>query len=350
MSRLAKAIVAASVIAVMAVAGPALAQKKKGEVHLVLANGYGKKIPMNHMFHWLIAPRLERYSGGRITTDVQTQGKLCSEHKCIEQVKLGQIDIGSSSAGNMGAFGPTFDVTFLPYLWLTDTAAQNAYNGWLGKILKEKSAKEQGLHNLGVFVTGGFRQLENTVREVRVPKDLKGIKIRVTKSPVEFSLIKAWGAIPVPYDWGQLYEGLQAGVVQGMYIPHVYTALRKFHEVTPYITETGGNLPVLVLSMKKDRFDKLPKWAQDVIDKVFAEMKQENLAIDRLAREQAIEILKTGAKVYTPTKDELAQWFSAAPEAWKKVKGRFDPAIPRRALKDQGNTKLLKMLEKIGAL
>ena len=31
-------------------------------------------------------------------------------------------------------------------------------------------------------------------------------------------LIKNWGAVPVPYDWAQLYQGLQTGVVSGQYV------------------------------------------------------------------------------------------------------------------------------------
>ena len=127
-----------------------------------------------------IAPRLVQYSGGRISVDLQQQNKLCSEHKCIEQVKLGQIDIGSSSAGNMGAFGSTFDTNFLPYLFKTDSYAMKVLDmktGWYGKELRQRVRKEMDLHLLASVVSGGFRSLDNTVREVRVPKDLKGIAV-----------------------------------------------------------------------------------------------------------------------------------------------------------------------------
>jgi TRAP-type C4-dicarboxylate transport system substrate-binding protein len=355
MSQLAKAAVAAALVAVMAAVAPgtAQAQAKKGEVHLVLATGYGAKISMNHLFRWLIKPRLMQYSGGRISVDLQQQNKLCSEHKCIEQVKLGQIDIGSASAGNMGAFGSTFDTNFLPYLFKTDTYATKVLDvetGWYGKELRARVREEMDLHLLASVISGGFRSLDNTVREVRVPKDLKGIKIRVTKSPVEFSMIKDWGAIPVPYDWGQLYEGLQSGVVQGMYIPHLYTALRKFHEVTPYITETGGGMVTLNQSMSTKRFDSLPKWAQDVVEKVFRDFRNESLAVDRLAAAQAVEILESQAQIYRPTDAEYALWSAAAPKSWLKVKGRYRPETVTRLLEEQGQTEFLALLKKVGAI
>jgi TRAP-type C4-dicarboxylate transport system substrate-binding protein len=355
MSHLAKTVVSAALVAVMAAVSPgtADAQAKKGEIHLVAGTGYGNKIAMNHLFRWLVKPRLMQYSGGRISVDLQQQNKLCSEHKCIEQVKLGQIDIASASAGNMGAFGAAFDTNFLPYLFKDDAYATKVLDtdtGWYGQELKKRVRDEMGLHLLSSVVSGGWRSLQNNVREVRVPKDLKGIKIRVTKSPVEFSMLKAWGAIPIPYDWGQLYEGLQSGVVQGMYIPHLYTALRKFHEVTPYMTETGGNMATLNQAMSTERYDALPKWAQDVIDRVFADLRHESLAVDRLSRAQAVEILESQAKIYRPTEAEYNLWAAAAPKSWLKVKGRYRPETATRLLQEQGLTEFLELLKKAGAL
>lgn len=354
MSRLVKTVVAAAIIVGVAAFAPGSAQAQKmGELKLAIGSGYGAKIAANRMFAWIVKPRLEKYSNGRIAVDLQQENKLCSEHKCIEQVKLGQIDIGSSSAGNLGAFGQAFDTNFLPYLFKTDAYMMKVINmktGWYGKELRQRTREEMGLHLLSSISGGGFRSLENSVREVRVPKDLKGIKIRVTKSPVEFSMIQDWGATPVPYDWGQLYEGLQSGVVQGMYIPHLFTALRKFHEVTPFITETGGGMVTLNQVMSAKGYDSLPGWAKEVVDRVFGEFQEESLAIDRLYGAQAVEILKSKAQVYTPTEAEYKLWYSAAPKSWLKVKGRYRPATVRRILKEQGQDEFIKLLEKVGAI
>ena len=349
MSRAFMTAIAAAAIAGVVAVTPAHAQDK-GELHLVIGTGYGEKIAMNHLFRYLVKPRLVKYSGGRISVDLQQENKLCSEHKCIEQVKLGQIDIGSASSGNMGAFGKTFNINFLPFIFASDTYAQDVLNGWLGEYLRAQAREEMGLHLLGSFVGGNYRALANTEREVRVPEDLTGIKIRVTKSPVEFNLIKEWGGTPVPYDWGQLYEGLQSRVVQGMYIPYLFIALRNFHEVTPYITETGGGMVVLNISMSANRWDGLPDWAKEVITRVFAEMGAENTGVDRMASARSVEILESKAQLYYPTPEESEQWFAAAPAAWLKVKGQYDPAIARRLLEEQGQTSLIGLMEEAGAL
>ena len=87
---------------------------------------------------------------------------------------------------------------------------------------------------------GGFRHLSCNVRAIHGPQDLKGVKIRTTKSPMEFTLMKAWGAIPVPYDGGPDLQRMLTGVINGMYVQLPWQAVLKIHEVAEHFTLTGG--------------------------------------------------------------------------------------------------------------
>ena len=78
----------------------------------------------------------------------------------------------------------------------TGASANKLALGWLGKALHAQALKDTPFRVYGVFSVGGFRALANSVRPIKEPNDLKGIKIRVTKSPVEFTLIKSWGGAP----------------------------------------------------------------------------------------------------------------------------------------------------------
>ncbi len=339
----------AGAIALLASTGMAIAQSDKPE-KLVLAHGLAPLIPMSQIFEFIIAPRLERYSGGRFAVDLKPNNSLCSEHKCVEQAKLGQVDIVTASGSNMGNFGPTFDSTELPFLFKDDGIAQASLNGWFGDYLRARAAKELDLHVLGVVVSLGYRSMQNSVREVRRPRDVKGIKFRVSKSAVEHTLVREWGGIPVPYDWGQIYEGLQSGVVQGMYIPNGFVAARKLYEVTPFVTETGGMLVTHVVMMTRARYNGLPAWGREAIDRVSKDIASESLGIDRMVRAKLMAEIESKAKVSYPNASELREWYAAAPKAWLRMKGRYDPAIARRLLEEQGQTELLRILETEGAL
>jgi tripartite ATP-independent transporter DctP family solute receptor len=334
-------------LAIGMMAAPAYSQEK---LRLTIANGIAPTIPTNWWFKDFIGPKLEQHSNGRIQTNVQVNGTLCSEHKCVEQARMGQIDVGSVSGGNIGSFGQTFDILNLPYIFKDDAAAEKLINGWLGKELSLRAEKELGLHIIAIIPSYSFRNVGNSKREVRVPEDLKGLKIRVTKSPVELNLMKTWGATAVPFDWGQLYEGLSTGVVDGYYIPDAYVAAQKFYEVSKFITNTGGAWNAHIIFMDKKRYDRLPEWAKQEILKVGDEIRAQSFKVDAEWMAKQNKILEGKVKIYTPTAKELDRWYGGAPAAWLSVKGTYDAALARRVLQEQGQAALIKKLEAAKAL
>ena len=319
------------------------------KMRLTLAHGNPPTIPTTHWFNYLSA-KLEEYSKGSITVNHQGANTLCSEHKCVEQAKLGQIDIGSVSGANIGAFGPTVDILNLPYIFKDDAAAEKLVNGWLGEELTKRAEKELGLRFIAIIPSYGFRNLDNSKREIRVPADTKGIKFRVTKSPVELNLVKTWGGVAVPYDWAQLYEGLQNGVVDGMYIPDAYVAAQKFYEVSKFITQTGGGWNTHILFIDNKRYDKLPPAAQQILDRIGKEIRADSFKVDAEWTARNTKVLDGKVKIYKPTPAEMQLWYGGAPAAWLSVKGTYDPALARRVLQEQGQDELIKKLQTVGAL
>jgi len=347
MKPLVKGFAALAASALCAFAVPAHSQDK---LRLTIANGIAPTIPTHWWFKEFLGPKLEQQSGGRIQVNIQVNGTLCSEHKCVEQARLGQIDVGSVSGGNIGSFGSTFDILNLPYIFKDDTAAEKLINGWLGKELSARSAKEMGLHIIAIIPSYSFRNVGNSKREVRVPSDLKGLKIRVTKSPVELNLMRTWGATAVPFDWSQLYEGLQTGVVDGYYIPDAYVAAQKFYEVAKFITTTGGAWNAHIMFMDQKRHARLPDWAKEVLAGIGREIGETSFKVDAEWMARQNKLLDGKVKVYQPTPRELQLWYSGAPAAWIAVKGTYDPALARRVLQEQGQSELIKKLEAAKAL
>jgi TRAP-type transport system periplasmic protein len=338
---------AAMALVVGMLAAPASAQDK---LRLTIANGIAPNIPTYWWFKDYIGPRLEQLSNGRMQVNVQVNSTLCSEHKCVEQARMGQIDVGSVSGGNIGSFGQTFDILNLPYIFKDDASAEKLINGWLGKELAARAEKELGLHVIAIIPSYSFRNIGNSKREVRVPEDLKGLKLRVTKSPVELNLIKTWGATAVPFDWAQLYEGLSTGVVDGYYIPDAYVAAQKFYEVSPYITRTGGGWNAHIIFMDKKRYERLPAWAKEQIATIGDEIRARSFKVDAEWMAQQTKLLEGKVKVYTPNQQELDRWYAGAPAAWVAVKGTYDPALARRVLQEQGQNELIRKLEAAKAL
>jgi TRAP-type C4-dicarboxylate transport system substrate-binding protein len=307
--------------------------------------------------HWTLVkciaevfgPNLKEYSNGRLELVIHPRGSLCSEAACVEQLGLGQVDIATVSSGNVGAFGTTFDIINLPYLFQGQEQANKILNGWLAEELTRRAEREMKMHMIALVPVGGFRNVVNTKREIRVPSDLKGLKIRVTKSPAEFNLIKAWGASPIPYDWSALYEGLQSGVVQGMYLQDVFTSAWKFYEVVSNITRVEAAFSAHPVLMTKKRYDELPDWARKAIDRAAKDLQREGFPYDVAWQKDLLGAMEGKVAVYEPTEAERVEWQRGAREAWVAVKGTYDPSLARRILEEQGQKELIKELEAGGA-
>ncbi len=327
-------------------AQPAAAEKvlKLGTVGFV-------GMPIGDAIDQALIPTLEEVSGGQLTIEPHYRKSLCSEQSCGEQANQGLIALWTSSTANFGNFGTALAIFDLPYIFKSIEDADRISSEWLAKKQCDIAAEEAGHVCLTVYSSGGFRQLGNAHGPVHVPADMEGVKWRVTKSPIEYTLIKNWGAIPVPYDWAQLYQGLQTGVVSGQYVATPWQHVAKLHEVAKYFTEIGGSWSGNQLSMDKRQYDALSDQEKEwlhVAAEAFGRKVQE---LDRAWVEAGEEAIKAEIEEwYVPTEAEMELWRAGAIDAWLNAKGTFDPETATRVLEEQGMTSFIVQLKEAGAL
>ena len=308
-------------------------------------------MPIGDAIDQALIPTLEKVSGGKMTIEPHYRGSLCGEQTCGEQANQGLLQLWTSSTANFGNFGTALAIFDLPYIFRSIEDADRISSEWLAKKQCDIAAEETGHVCLTVYSSGGFRQLGNALRPVRIPLDMKGIKWRVTKSPIEYTLIKNWGAVPVPYDWTQLYQGLQTGVVSGQYVATPWQNIARLHEVAKYYTEIGGSWSGNQLSMDKRQYDALSNQEKQWLHDATAAFGQRVQELDRQWVEDGEDAIKAEIKEwYTPTETELAQWRAGAISAWLNAKGAFDPETAIRVLEEQGMTDFIVQLKQAGAL
>lgn len=310
-----------------------------------------KGMPIGDAIDQALIPTLNEVSGGEMTIEPHYRKSLCSEQSCGEQANQGLIALWTSSTANFGNFGTALSVFDLPYIFKSIEDADRISSEWLAKKQCDIAAEEAGHVCLTVYSSGGFRQLGNAHGPVHVPDDMKGIKWRVTKSPIEYTLIKNWGAVPVPYDWAQLYQGLQTGVVSGQYVATPWQHVAKLHEVAKYFTEIGGSWSGNQLSIDKRQYDALSDQEREWLHtaaKAFGKRVQE---LDRDWVNAGEAIIKDEIEEwYVPTADEMKLWRAGAIDAWLNAKGTFDPETAERVLQEQGMTDFIAQLKDAGAL
>ena len=308
-------------------------------------------MPVGDAIKQVLIPSVAKASGGEMTVEAHYRNSLCGEQKCGEQANQGLLQLWTSSTANFGSFGTALAIFDLPYLFKSIEAADQVAKGWLSDAQCEVAAKTTDHICFVVYSSGGFRQMGNATRPVHVPSDLKGIKWRVTKSPIEYTLIKNWGAVPVPYDWAQLYQGLQTGVVEGQYVAIPWQHVTKLHEVAKYYTEVGGMWSGNQIAMDLRQYNKLSREEQKWIQAAAAEYGDAVREIDQKWVQDGVTAIKQDIKEwYVPSEAEMMLWRQGAVDVWKEAKGTYDTKLAERALAEQGLDSFITTLKKAGVL
>lgn len=352
----ATAIAALTLLAVVAAPGAGLAAP---EIVLKGGTSFPKAFSLPAMMTDHLKPNLEKMTGGRLSLEAHIAGSLCNEKSCVEQVKLGQTDLATVSIANFGGFGKTFEILTLPYIFADSASAKKVMTSFLAKELRQTAEKNDGLKVIAVVPMLGFRALQhNADKPIKTPADIRNVKIRVTKSPLDGALLRAWGATATPVDWSETYDAVRQKVVRGLYIQQGVYVMMKFNEVAPHMTLTDGAWSSMMFFMDSNRYKKLPDWARAAIDKASDALQADAFEIDgkfeAKAQESVAKAQAAGkAKVYKPNAKEMAAWRKSSAKAWlvgKKL-NLYDPKLALRILQAQeGQEEFIAELKKVGAL
>ena len=99
--------------------------------------------------------------------------------------------------------------------------------------------------------------MTNSKRPVNAPDDLKGLKMRTMENPVHIQAYKAFGIIPTPMAFTEVFTALQQGTVDGQENPLSVITAAKFDQVQKYLTLTGHVYSPALILMNKAQCDKL---------------------------------------------------------------------------------------------
>ena len=159
-------VTAAAALAMAASAGSSWSQDK---FKLVFAASGDRPAPRTAASMDHLADQLGKHSGGRIEIEYHWKATLCTEHTCVEQARQRLIDMTALSCGNMGAFGTSLAITDMPYIFKDTEGAKKVLDGWMAAQLREPLRSDEGVQMLGIFPSGGFRNIQNNLREVKKP-------------------------------------------------------------------------------------------------------------------------------------------------------------------------------------
>jgi tripartite ATP-independent transporter DctP family solute receptor len=178
---------------------------------------------------------VEKRTGGAIKMELYPLGQLGGMRAMFESVLSGTLDMATVSAPVITTAIPEFNVLCLPFA-VSDPDAM-----W--KILWTKEFRDkldEAVRKKGIvplFISdNAARGFLNIKRQVRSPKDIKGLQIRVMQGSIYTDMFRAMGAKTRTMPFPEVYTALQQGLIEGMDNTLAMSVAMKFTEVAKFFT------------------------------------------------------------------------------------------------------------------
>ena len=105
-------------------------------------------------------------------------------------------------------------------------------------------------------------QWVSSKKPIKKPSDMDGLKLRLMSSKLLVEDYKAYGASPTPMSYGEVYSGLQMGLIDAQVNPLFAIYSMKFYEVQDYFTQLKSEPFLGIPTANLTFFENLPKEVQ----------------------------------------------------------------------------------------
>ena len=182
------------------------------------------------------ADRVSERTGGAIRVMIFPNNQLGGPPEQAQQIKLGTIDMGLPTQGQLDKYDRAFGAVMLPFIFDGRPLVFRVLDGpamdWLGPL-----AEKQGFVLLRNW-DYGFRNVTNSLRPINAPGDVKGLKLRTPPELQIQASMEALGAVVQAIAFQELYLAMAQKVVDGQENPIAVIYYNKFYEVQTHLAIT----------------------------------------------------------------------------------------------------------------
>ena len=215
---------------------------------------------------------MKSWSDGKIDIEVYPYGALGDTRDINELCQMGVIEFVVTDYAWISSFVPEAQVLGLHHIWPREKAPEVlewiVKNGKFMAVL-EKSFRRNGMVPLGLIWEDWM--WVTSKKPAKSMADLKGLKLRVMSSKILVDQYKAYGASPTPMSFGEVYGGLQMGMIDAQMNPIFADYSMKFFEVTDHFIKMDNEAYMGIPTINAKVFDSLPVEAQQKMRQFWAD-------------------------------------------------------------------------------
>ncbi|WP_439290961.1 TRAP transporter substrate-binding protein [Lonepinella koalarum] len=267
---------------------------------------------------------------GKVKVEVYPNSSLYGDGKEMEALLLNNVQMLAPSLAKFDKYTPKIQLFDLPFLFDDIQAVERFEKSEGGKSLLT-SMEDKGITGLGYW-NNDLKQLSAN-KELILPKDARGLKFRVQASEVLDAQFKALKAVPRKMAFGEMYQALQTGTVNGAENPYSNIYSQKVHEVQKYITESNHGLLSYMVIVNTKFWESIPADIRSelsvIVDEVSATVNKHSHELNLADKQKILDAGTT--KITTLTPEQREQWREAVRPVWKQFEEQIGADLIKAA-------------------
>lgn len=315
--------------------GTAFAQQPK-PIELSFSHTIPPVVPLAKVYEqW--GKMVGERSGGRVKINFYWSESLLKASELFRGAQTGQADISYYVVGIDYGLMPFNMITKLAFLGFPDLPTGTQIYNKLYNKFPELRDEFKGVKVLSSRM-GPAYQLHFTKKDVRVPADLKGMKMISVGGSLAKEML-GMGASPIDVKVGDLYVALERGLAEGIstHIPilHAFGILKLVPHHTFFKGGAVMGPDMLLFNLKK--WQSLPPDIQKIFEDLSSWLGEELIKADSGYEAMVIGKAKEmGHTIVTPTPEEVQLWRQAVqPVHDKWIAETAAKGLPAKALYDE---------------
>ncbi|MES1926708.1 DctP family TRAP transporter solute-binding subunit [Salinisphaera sp. T31B1] len=279
----------------------------------------------------LLQKMVKERLGDKVKIEVYPNSSLYDDTKGLNALLTGDVQLLAPSMAKLGQYSKSVQLFDLPFLFDDLDAVTRFEQGDGGqKILQSM----EGHNILGLaYWHNGMRQFTAN-QPLVVPRDARGLKLRVEPSNVLAAQVNELHAIPRKMAFGEVYQGMQTGVVDGQAgntWSNIYS--QKWNEVQSDMTESNSGVLDYMLITNAKFWNSLPDDVRSELDDIIAEVtKTVNDKAGELNEQAKQQIIDAGGtEIHELDADQVKEWREAMTPVIEQFSDEIGPDLIKAA-------------------
>jgi tripartite ATP-independent transporter DctP family solute receptor len=278
-----------------------------------------------HVASMRFAELVAQKTNGEYEVKVFPAAQLGSGRDMLEAVRQGSLEMSVFASDLLEPVVPAMGAVGLPYIW----DREKAHALLSGEIGRQLSAKFLAATGVKIIAWGdlGEQSMLTRAKPIRVPGDLKGLKMRVPEVPSTVSAFRVWGANPTVVTFAEVYNALQTGVVDGAVMPPDLMFTSRLYEVAKQLSLTRHLfLPLTILIADKFLQAQPAQVQKAILDAAHEAFEVYDRELYLKASTQAADQMKAkGVTIFEPDREAFKK---LVPVVWKEFAEKVPDAAP----------------------